>query len=608
MKILDAYILARTKRKTRRIRMALVTLVSSLLFAVLFFGAIAMAGLVHSTRLIEDTGYNAHYLTATFGTGDGFEAFNASQKQATAEVNAELAARKIKVDTTMIENPEYQFELAQRASKLRQAAEIKTQTAFEKEVRHTYNPTAVYHMKAIDAMLGTITLTSEKDPDPHLKNLKEQLAKSGDTAPTNSPLEDMDTPLFYSVEEGMIQPVQQTTQSLKWKPGQPYPVIVPYAYVEKIAKRSFINVTPQEKIAGYRELIREFSGKVLTYCYRNLAAQSQLDAVLRYNKMVSDDKDKTTNPLTTPNCAGFDQAQLKKLEIIVDEPAITPEGTEPLFPQPEPRPADTRLVRFKIVGFVPTGQYNQSVSVFEAIFTSVNSWPGSMPFLVPAKVAAAEPLFSEPSVYGDGTSFAAGGLGQFYFDFATREQQKKFINEASCQGDECTSGKKPTVIPFGSVKVVMEDIIGAFTVGALWAVGAIAVIAGVLIMLVISKVIADSIKEIAVFRALGAKRLDIAQIYITYGLMLASNALFIALIIAVGVAIIVSLNLSGIWGQTLIQTVGAYDKNVQATLVGIEPLWLLAIGGVLMAAALVGIIIPIFLNSRRNLMSLMREE
>ena len=39
MKIIDAYILARTKRKTRRIRMALVTLVCALMFAVLFFGS-----------------------------------------------------------------------------------------------------------------------------------------------------------------------------------------------------------------------------------------------------------------------------------------------------------------------------------------------------------------------------------------------------------------------------------------------------------------------------------------------------------------------------------------------------------------------------------------
>jgi cell division protein FtsB len=63
MKILDAYILARTKRKTRRIRMALVTLVSSLLFALLFFGAIGLAGLLQSTRQVENVGYTTMRIT-----------------------------------------------------------------------------------------------------------------------------------------------------------------------------------------------------------------------------------------------------------------------------------------------------------------------------------------------------------------------------------------------------------------------------------------------------------------------------------------------------------------------------------------------------------------
>jgi hypothetical protein len=607
MKILDAYILARTKRKTRRIRMALVTLVSSLLFAVLFFGAIVMAGLIQSTRQIENAGYNAHYLTASYGSGEGLDRFEAAQKQATAEVNAELTARKIKIDEVVKESPEYQIEIVSRAAKIKNAQEIKAQTAFEKETREKYKPSAVYHMKSIDALLDTIRLTSKKEPDPLLKKMQEDFAKSGDTGQTGSPFGDIDTPTFYSVEEGMMQPVLQSTQSLQWKPGQPYPVVVPYAYVEKTAKRSFVNVTPREKITGYRELIKEYSGKVLTYCYRNTTAYTQLESVLRYNKMVSKDKDTSTNPLATPNCAGFDQAQLKKLEIISEE-STNPDGSEPLFPKPKTPPASTRLVRFKIVGFIPTGQYNQNANIFETIFTTVNGWPGTLPFLVPAKVAEVDSLFREPSGLPDGFSFGPSGLGQLYFDFATREQQKKFIAEASCQGDECVNSKKPSIVPFGSVKVVMEDVINGFMVGALWAVGAIAVIAGILIMLVISKVIADSIKEIAVFRALGARRFDIAQIYITYGLMLAGNALLIALIIAVGTAVVVSLNLSEVWGQTLIQTVGAYDKPVQASLVGFEPWWLLAIGTVLLVAAFVGIIIPIFMNSRRNLMNLMREE
>jgi ABC-type antimicrobial peptide transport system permease subunit len=127
-------------------------------------------------------------------------------------------------------------------------------------------------------------------------------------------------------------------------------------------------------------------------------------------------------------------------------------------------------------------------------------------------------------------------------------------------------------------------------------------------MFTISKVIADSIKEIAVFRSLGARRRDIAQIYATYGFMLAVAALIVAFILALIGAHIISHMYVGRVTEILVQNTGAYTTVVHGSLVGFNALWLLAVTGVLVVAAAIGIAVPVLLSARRKLITILREE
>lgn len=610
MKIIDAFILARTKRKTRKLRTALVTLVSSLLFAVLFFGAILVDGLQTSAAKFENVGFNNRFLTTTQivpGSNDFITAQEAIERQ----MQTELTARKIKVDDKLKQNPEYQTELQTRLAKhMAEQAKAKI-VKYEEEIKRDFAPKALYHLNALTGLTNAEAQKADS-PDPYLQQIQKQVdtgAAEGDMAkPVPLPMPDegnISQPEqraeFLSVEPGMVQSHIVSGQNTDWEAGKPYPVVVPYDYVASLADRSFAKVTSAEKIQGYRDLIREYSGKEITFCYRNTEAQNQLHEVLLYNKNAKQDDNKDTNPLQVAACTAFDQAQLKKVGIIKDQPEP---AEKPLFPKPAAIAPATKIVKFKIVGFIPTFNFNSlGGDILGTVFMSVNLWPAQTPLLIPDTVITADPFLAAMQKEGGRESF---GVASIFAEFANRQDQKRYL-ASGCQGFDCT-GEKPMVTPFGSVKVATEDIVGAATVGIGWAVLVIGAIAALMIMFTLSKVLADSAKEIAVFRALGARRLDIAQIYVTYGLMLACSALGMALLFGASAAYVLAINYSSRVHDLLVEAVGAYDSQTTTSIFSIQPVWISAIAMALLGAALLGMSIPILASIRRNPMKQMREE
>src|ERR1044072_637346 len=110
MRIRDAYVLARTKRKTRRIRTVLVMFVSALLFALLFFGAFGATGLENAARQVKTTGFNGRYLTEVTPK-DSVNSRAVGLPAIQKRMDDELRARDINVDDTVRQQPAYVMEL-----------------------------------------------------------------------------------------------------------------------------------------------------------------------------------------------------------------------------------------------------------------------------------------------------------------------------------------------------------------------------------------------------------------------------------------------------------------------------------------------------------------
>lgn len=598
MKFLDAYILARTKRKTRRIRMTLVIIVSSLLFAVLFFAVLTFNGVQRSGSRFQDYRYNGLHLTSATNTTPYSGNFDAIQREIHDQMEAELRTRKVKVTDEIRNNPEYAIEFGTRFAK--RASEITRQQSvtFEQMVQQKYSPKATYHVQLLEAIAGA-QFGDQNDPDPYLTVQQRQIETGVSDGKQNGGFQNMTT--FYTVEEGMMQPLLQPGQSLAWQPGQPYPIVIPYDYAAQLSKASFAGLNGEQKIQTYQKILHTYTGKTFTYCYRNATAQGQLDSVLKYNHDAITDKDATTKPLAVQSCTGFDQAVLKKAGLLA---AADPDH-KPLFPQPaEPAP-DTRTLTFKVVGFVPTTQFGPGSDIFSSLFTSVNSWPASLPIIMPAAVAAQDTFLRTA-----GPSQIVPDGGSLFFDFKTRAEQKHFIDAAGCKGDSCynSAGDQWILAPFGSIKTALEGVLRKLVSIGKWVALGVAVLASILILLTISKLMSDNRREIAVFRALGARQRDIAQIYFTYGLMLACSALVVSVVLAVIGAMVFSAKFAGQFNAGLVQAVGAYDNPGQSTLLGVDPLGLGAVAALLLLSTLVGVAIPVLLSRRRNLVSIMREE
>ena len=127
-------------------------------------------------------------------------------------------------------------------------------------------------------------------------------------------------------------------------------------------------------------------------------------------------------------------------------------------------------------------------------------------------------------------------------------------------------------------------------------------------MLTISRTVADSRKESAIFRALGATRLDIAQIYVMYTLLLAGLiALFAIAAGLIGAGVIDVLYSAG-FSTAARYIIMPRDLNTTFQLFTFDPLIIALAAVSIVAAALIGSILPLVRNTRRNPMKDMRDE
>ena len=161
---------------------------------------------------------------------------------------------------------------------------------------------------------------------------------------------------------------------------------------------------------------------------------------------------------------------------------------------------------------------------------------------------------------------------------------------------------------YGSASLAIDEFQAGFRKVQLIAAGIIGVIAAVILMGMIGRIIADARKETAVFRALGASRLSISQIYLVYTLYLGILTVLIALVLGFGIALFVDSKLSPDASITMALLFNASDLAKQFHFYGLDFIDVGIISASIIGAALLGSLIPIAHNVRRNPIKDMRED
>ena len=161
--------------------------------------------------------------------------------------------------------------------------------------------------------------------------------------------------------------------------------------------------------------------------------------------------------------------------------------------------------------------------------------------------------------------------------------------------------------PFGSNSIGLDDARKVTNTVLLWVIGVVGLLAAIIAGLTIGRTIADGRRETAVFRAIGFKRIDISQIYTTYTLMLCLRIVVFALMIGFGAALLVN---HFHWLDTTSEArlaLNLHSDNVEFSYIGLTPKLLYAIIAV-MLAGLLGMLVPLARNIRRNPIADMRDE
>lgn len=201
-------------------------------------------------------------------------------------------------------------------------------------------------------------------------------------------------------------------------------------------------------------------------------------------------------------------------------------------------------------------------------------------------------------------------LASYLFsEFANKDDLRTYV-KSGCRADECwrENNTKPEITYYTDYDLAIEETASSFWQFGRWVLGVFALGLAASIMSTTGKVILDSRKEIGVFRAIGAKRGQIAGVYSAYitMLMLASLALsFVA-------ARIVTLILNAKFGAQVSESLAAIKNSNELTghysFFGISPMHLLYIAGFVILVGLIGSFIPVLRSLRKDPLRYLRED
>ncbi len=639
IRLRDATMLALTKLRTRRIRLAVTIVVSGLLFSALAGASLVARGVMNGVSSFSKEGLGDRYITQVspqigytfFSDEQVLDRAVAIQKEIVANKKTEAKRLGITYDPASETSPVQEYEYPggkqrnlvpnhpaakQAVAEYTASHPIPDITAATKAAK-PYKPIGTYYSRYISYELGGAQLQVLKDGKEAFESVQKGGGYNGPPTGTDSFISS-----WAIMSSELMTPFILPGQNLRTGDDGSIPIIVPNSAAEQLLGLKSLpgSAKPKERLARTKE-IREKAPKItFSVCYRNAASAGLISAAIATKQEIEKNKNKKDYQkpdliygLPTDACGSVAATRDVRTK---DEKALAAKQLEfeQLFGS---EPASQEKLTFRIVGIVPDLDYSTgAVSVGQIIRSLVTSSLGSGWF-TPAEQVESNPLLTKLF----NTQGVFENVPSYYVEFASAATAKEFIEKENCSvdyaklgpngdpGKACAEqGKQFSTSAYGSNSLALESAKKTF--GKFFRIAALIVsgIAGIIMMGTVGRMIADSRRETAVFRAIGAKKLDIAQIYVIYVTCL---SLLISLFAALA-GLVLALYANGRWSADVtIQAITAYNaQNLDKTF----PLYavyipdLLILVGLALAAGLLSAIFPLFRNLRRNPIRDMRDD
>ena len=646
LRITDSLRLAGTKLRVRRIRLSITVVVSGLLFAALLAGLTMLMGAQRSVEEFDRGSLNSRYLVAQTAIRPNNIEFT-SNLTARAEVERTqmikdkqaLAARlglpyDPKSEPPIMQSfpdsqpyPNDQSVIVQRLIRQETAKLPRLTADAQWQFARTQGAVRQFAIQSIAAngMLNYMERGLESFDDKRQQN----------NQPT--PLEE------FKQQFGSITTIDQSLlggyllAGASAKPSE-IPLIIRYQDAEVLLglKPLDKNASNDTQLARLKELRQKAGQLTFSACYRNptsrallQTAKQQIQAAANQAKKPSADYVKPDREYAMPSadsCAAP--------TVIKDNRSAEAKRTEAnqrqfdqTFGSTQPEPAQAKFT-FHVVGLMPDGiKATQSdIGSFLQQFLSTrlaHAWIMPRGPMTTAAQTALESTIQTASNYQGG---ANRDETLAIYEFSDPNKARNYLAAASCgegvaqpepaEASKTQKSNKSICLPryvvfaspTGSNSLVNYDAMERLKPIIMWTFIGVTIIAAFILLIIISRTIADSRKESAVFRALGATRLDISQIYFVYTMIVALlTALF-----SIATGLIVVYIADNLLASQITATlrIAMTPKDLATTFHFWTIDWMV-IGAValsIIAAAVLACLIPLIRNTRRNPIKDMRDE
>ena len=647
LRITDSLRLAGTKLRVRRIRLSITVVVSGLLFAALLAGLTMLMGAQRSIEEFDRGSLNNRYLVAQTAirpnniefTSDLTARAEAERTQMIKDKQA-LAARlglpydpksEPPIMQSFPDSPPYpnnQSIIVQRLIRQETAKLPRLTADAQWQFARTHGAIRQFSIQSIAAngMLNYMERGIESFDDKRQQN----------NQPT--PLEE------FKQQFGSITAIDQSLlggyllAGASAKPSE-IPLIIRYQDAEVL-----LGLKPLDKNAGndmqlarLKELRQKAGQLTFSACYRNPASQEllqtakqQIQAAANQAKKPSADYVKPDREYAIPpadSCAAP--------TVVKDNRSAEAKRTEAnqrqfdqTFGSTQSEPAQAKFT-FRVVGLMPDDMKatQSDIGSFLQQFLSTRL---SHTWIMPRGSMTTAAQTALESTIQTATNNDQGGANRdetlAIYEFSDPNKARSYLAAASCgegaaqpepaEASKTQKSNKSICLPHyvvfasptGSNSLVNYDAMERLKPIIMWTFIGVTIIAAFILLIIISRTIADSRKESAVFRALGATRLDISQIYFVYTMIVALlTALF-----SITAGLIVVYIADNMFASQITATlrIAMTPKDLATTFHFWTMDWMV-IGAValsIIAAAVLACLIPLIRNTRRNPIKDMRDE
>ncbi len=628
IKLGDATVLALTKLRMRKVRTIITVLIASLLFSGLAFASFVAGGVIQSAQRFTSGNLADRYITNVgfpdLDTPSQDPAVQARANELQPQIISEkkAAAKRLGIAYDPATEPKpvednvaggkylNMSSLAARRAMTEYLAKQPSPETKVKALAEKYHPKAFLNFGQ-SSINGTMKLMKEGREDFNEKDML-----PGMTGGTTRDLTDGWSYLSTSVLKPFL--LEQKYLDAQTNSSD-LPIIAPFSKVEAALKLEPLprTASSQEKMNRINEVREKASTVTFTACYRNRASKMQIDQAKSVAAEIEQNKNNTEYQKPSliyglPDPGSCAAAPIQSDKRTNDEKKLTEKQLEFSRQFGEVVDPVQQKLRARVVGIAPDGIDFGNFSSVDILISIVAGSTLQGLWVVPQEMYDAMPnktdyeKFTAKQEVTDGPSGFVIGAGQLV-EFSTAEDAKAFSNNEGCSGGDC-SGKQPYIFYFGSNSVLLKDVASGVTT-ALTIVGAItAAVAALIMMGMIGRVIGDSRRETAVFRAIGAKRSDVSIIYALYTLFLTLFIILVTFTIGIIASLVLDRRLSPEATVKAHLTFAGVDKVAEFHLVGIWWQAIVILTLLILASGLVAMIFPLLRNVARSPIKDMRDD